>query len=44
MVALKMVQWTQVYQSRVETEMGNVRGGKRESRHILVCLDLVVRL
>jgi len=44
MLALKMVQRTQVYQSRIETEMEKVRGGKRESRHILVCLGLVVRL
>ena len=44
MIALKMVQRIQVYQSRIQTEMGNVKSGKRESRHILVCLGLAVRL
>jgi len=44
MLALKRVHRTQVYQSRIKTEMRNIKGGKWESRHILVCLGLVVRL
>jgi len=38
MLALKNVQRTRVYQSRNETEMENVGGGKRENRHLLICL------
>jgi len=38
MLTLKMPQKTRVYQPRNETEMENVVGGKRENRHLLVCL------